>query len=181
MAYTQQQLDALQWLESLLCNDFLPETEERTFETREGYRTVFTGIFTAVTSVKINGKDASYYPAFFDKRNGDFYNSIVLDKAVRGEVVINASWGFTDEDLPADLKRLIDNAYAAISSKKPVKDVKRKKVRNFDITFGDLSDDEVFLKNNAVTIDKYSLCNIGYVRHGRTCKTHRARRCGICF
>lgn len=177
MAYTQQQLDALQWLESLLCNDFLPETGERTFEARKGYRTVFTGVFTDVSSVTVDGVVVPYRPQFFDKRNYDFYNSIVLDEAIDGEVVVTANWGFADNDLPADLKRLMDNAYTAISSKKSVKDTKRKSVRNFDIWYGELSDDEVFLKNNAVTINKYSLCNIGNVQHG---ETHGGRSCNEC-
>ena len=164
MALSQQELNALQWLESLLCNDLVPVTEERVFAPRSGYKTVFTGIFTEVNSVQVNGEDVDYYPAFFDKRNGDYFNSIVLAKEVSGDVTINAKWGFAT--LPADLQRLVDNATKTLTAKYVSKDVKSKRVRNFTISYGDLSDDEVFMKNNATTIAKYSLCGIGQVRHG---------------
>ena len=159
--------EAKQFLESLLCLDFSQDSGERTFTAREGMRTVFTGIFSDVNSVTVNGQAVDYYPAFFDKRNGSFFNSIVLTKAVCGEVVIDADWGF--DKLPADLKKLLANAEAVTSQAYSVKEVKSKRVEDFHITYSDLSDDEAFLKQNAVTINKYSMCHIDYILHGDTC------------
>ena len=158
---------AKQFLESLLCLDFSQDSGERTFTAREGMRTVFTGIFSNVNSVTVGGDAVSYYPAFFDKRNGEFFNSIVLSKPVDGEVVIDADWGFNE--LPADLKKLLANAELVVNQSYSAKEVKSKRVEDFHITYSDLSDDEVFLKQNAVTINKYSMCHIDYILHGDTC------------
>ena len=169
--------EATQMLESLLCLDFTQESGKRVFEAREGYRTVYTGIFTDVSSVTVDGQAVDYYPAFFDKKNGQFFNSIVLKTPVCGEAVVDADWGF--DCLPADLQRMADNAAKVVSQSYSVKDVKSKQVEDFRVTYGDLSDDEVFLKQNAVTINKYSMCNIGYVLNGETCH-HGQRFCYIC-
>ena len=169
--------EAKQFLESLLCLDFSQDSGERTFTAREGMRTVFTGIFSDVSSVTVGGQAVSYHPAFFDKRNGSFFNSIVLDKPVCGEVVVDADWGF--DELPADLKKLLANADKVVSQSYSVKEVKSKRVEDFQITYSDLSDDEVFLKQNAVTINKYSMCNVPYVLHGETCR-HGQRFCSFC-
>ena len=168
--------EAKQFLESLLCLDFSDDSGERTFIAREGMRTVFTGIFSNVNSVTVNGSAVDYYPAFFDKRNGSFFNSIVLSKPVCGEVVIDADWGFNE--LPSDLKKLLANAEAVVNQAYSVKEVKSKRVEDFSVTYSDLSDDEVFLKQNAVTINKYSMCNVPYVLHGDTCR--HGRLCSIC-
>lgn len=164
--------EATQLLESLLCLDFSQDTGERTFTVREGMRTVFTGIFSNVNSVTVGGQPVDYYPAFFDKRNGEFFNSIVLDEAVCGDVVVDADWGF--DALPADLQKLLANADAVVSQAYSVKEVKSKRVEDFQVTYSDLSDDEVFLKQNAITINKYSMCNVPYILHGDTCG-HRIR------
>lgn len=151
--------EAKQFLESLLCLDFSQDSGERTFTAREGMRTVFTGIFSNVNSVTVGGEEVSHYPAFF--------NSIVLTKPVCGDVVVDADWGF--DALPADLKKLLANADAIVSQSSSTKEVKSKRTRTFQITYSDLSDDEVFLKKNAVTIGKYSMCDVPYVLHGDTC------------
>ena len=173
--------EAQQFLEELLCLDVSVQSEEavavaHTFTPREGYRTVFTGIFTDVSSVTVDGKAVTYYPAFFGKRNGDFYNSIVLEEATCEDVVVTATWGFTE--LPADLAKLLTNAGTVVSQSYVTKDVKSKRVEDFQVTYGDLSDDEVFTKQNAVTIAKYSLCNVGNIQHGETC--YHGRFCSVC-
>lgn len=159
--------EATQLLESMLCLDFSNDSGKRVYQGREGYRTVFTGIFSDVNSVTVDGQPVDYYPAFFDKRNGEFFNSIVLENPVCGEVVIDAEWGFNK--LPADLKKLLANADAVVTRTHAIRDIKSKKVEDVTVTYGDLSDDEVFLKQNAVTINKYSMCNVPYTLHGDTC------------
>lgn len=175
---TTQQKQARQMVEELLCLDLAQDTGERTFDAREGYRTVFTGIFSDVSSVTVDGVAVTdYYPAFFDKRNSKFYNSIVFKEEVCGEVIVDADWGFND-CLPADLQALVDKALLIVSQTYSTKDVKSKKVEDFSVVYGDLSDDEVFVKQNALTIRKYSMCDSGYIVNGETC--HHGRFCGIC-
>lgn len=160
--------EAKQWLESLLCLDLSQDSGERTFSPREGMRTVFTGVFSNVLSVTVDGKAVTnYYPAFFNKRSGQFFNSIVFDCPPNCDVVVDADWGF--DKIPADLQRLIDNAEKVISKAYSVKEVRSKKIEDFSVTYSDLSDDEVFMKQNAVTINKYSMCHIPYVLHNRSC------------
>ena len=169
--------EAKMFLEELLCLDFTQDTDERTFSARDGMRTVFTGIFSNVNSVTVDGSAVTnYHPAFFDKRNGQFFNSIVFTTPVHGEIVIDADWGF--DALPKDLQKLISNADKVISQAYSVKEVKSKRVEDFQVTYSDLSDDEVFLKQNAITINKYSMCNVPYILHGDTCR--HGRVCSIC-
>ena len=79
--------EAKQFLEELLCLDLSQDSGERTFTPREGMRTVFTGVFSQINSVTVNGNAVTnYYPAFFDKRNGDYFNSIVFDCPPNTEV-----------------------------------------------------------------------------------------------
>lgn len=162
MAQCSQEAKLL--VEGLLCLDLSQDSGERTFTPREGMRTVFTGIFSNVNSVTVNGQAVDYYPAFFNKRNGDYFNSIVFDCPPNADVVVDADWGF--DTIPADLQRLIDNAEKVVSKAYSVKEVKSKKIEDVYVTYSDLSDDENFMKSNMVTIQKYSMCHIPYVLHG---------------
>lgn len=167
--------------QSLLCMNLAATPGTRAFLIREGYSTVFTDLFKTVSSVKVDGETISsskYYAAFWDNRNLSYNNSLVFDSLSGKEVEITADFGFNP--LPFDLQQLLARAYAqsvAPTAKKNV-DVKRKDVRNFSVTFGDLTTDDVFMRDNAAVINKYSLCNIGYIRHGDICNTHRSRSCG---
>lgn len=164
---TQQEKKARQMVEELLCIEFAQDTGERVFEAREGYRTIYTGIYTDVHSVTVDGLAVDYQKVFFDKKNGKFFNSIVLKTPVCGEVTVDADWGF--DCLPADLQALVNNAVILVSKSASITDVKRKRTEDFDITYGDLSENEVFVNQNSVTIGKYSMCNIGYIVNGATC------------
>jgi hypothetical protein len=176
-------------LEELLCisldaddDSGDPEPEARTFEVREGYSTVFTDIFTDVSEVKVDGVvTTDYYPAFWDRRSADYYNSIALDVCSGKEVEITALWGFAE--IPSDLKLLLARLFANVSKKYAAGggNIKNKKVEDFSVSYGDLTDDQVFLDANARTIRKYNMCNIGYIRHGKTCVTHGRYDCGYCL
>lgn len=176
-------------LEELLCisldvnPDGSGDAEESTqkFDVREGYSTVFTGIFTELTEVKLDGNvTTDYYPAFWDKRSNPYYNSIVLN-APGKTVEITGYWGF--DEVPKDLQLLWAQAFANVSKKYVAGggNVKSKQVEDFRISYGDLTDDEAFVSANQRTIKKYSLCNIGYVLHGETCDLHGVWRCGNCI
>lgn len=175
---TPQETQARQMVEALLCLDLTPAlAQARTFTAREGMRTVFIGLFSSVSSVTVDGEAVTNYsPAFFDKRNGTLFNSLVFTEPVCGEVVVTGNWSAAS--LPADLQRLLDNALLVVNKAYSVKEVESKRVEDFQITYSDLSDDEAFLKQNAVTINKYSMCNESYILHGDTCR--HGRVCSIC-
>ena len=82
-----------------------------------------------------------------------------------------ADWGFTT--YPADLQRLLDNALVVAKKAYTAQEVKSKRIEDFDVTYSDLSTEEAFLKQNAITIRKYSMCNIGNIQHGNVCHNGR--------
>lgn len=171
-------------LEELLCTEISCRNtvEARTFGVREGYRTVFTGVFTEVEEVKVDGTATTdYHPAFWDKRSNAFYNSIVLKEHDGSTVEITATWGF--DSLPNDLKQLWAQLFANVAKKYKAgsANVKSKQVEDFRISYGDLTDDELFINANSRIIQKYRLCDIGFVMHGDVCTTHEVRNCGHCI
>lgn len=170
--------------QDLLCMNLAEDPDSRLFNIRTGYSTVFTDLFKSVSEVKIDGdlvESSEYYTAFWDNRNLSYKNSLVFDNLHGKLVEITADFGF--DPLPLDLQRLLARAYAqsVAPTKKKNTSVKSKRVEDFWITYGDLSEDEEFIKTNSATIKKYSLCNIGYVLHGDTCKLHGRYRCGYCI
>jgi len=169
-------------LETLLCTSIRPATEERTFNLREGYRTAFVDIFTEVTEVKVNGTvqyPTSYSKRQWDKRTGGWFNSLVLADRITSttdEITVNATWGFVDapvEDyaVPSDLQVILAGLFSLITKKNKLDPtVTSKATEDFKISFNaDVDLDEEFYTQYSKTIDKYSLCNIGYVRHGEVC------------
>lgn len=174
-------------LEELLCLqiDCQNVEEERVFDVRDGYSTVFTNIFTEIQEVKVDGvATTDYYPAFWDKRNSPYYNSIVFGSP-HGSTVeviqVTATWGF--DETPNDLNQLWAQLFAnvAVKYKAGKANVKSKQVEDFRITYGGLTDDEAFLNANSRTIQKYRMCDMGFVLHGDVCTTHRERNCGYCI
>lgn len=165
-------------LEQLICSRVTAIAEERIYDTRAGYSTVFTELFTSVTSIEVNGKplEASEYSIRqWDSRNGYWFNSIVFKhKSHReSEVKVNAVWGFDSTTMPSDLQLLYAKLFALVGSmNKGNGNVKSKKVEDFTISFNDNSVYDQFLIDNSSTIQKYSICNVGYVRNGRVCNPY---------
>lgn len=157
-------------LEELLCINLCDnDTGTRVFDIREGYRTVFTDVFTELSKVEVDGQEVTdYTPAFWDRRTNAFYNSIVLDEPKGTKVALTGFWGFNKT--PADLKRLWAIAFSDTAQKYTSGEagVKSKRVEDFDITYGNLSDDDMFIRNNARVISKYQMCNAGYTVSGAT-------------
>lgn len=164
---------AKSYLNSLLCVDSLDSiTEERVFDARNGYSTVFTGYFEGEARVSINGtavESDKFSQRLWDNRNSDYFNSIVFKEALENEEVsITASWGF--DCPPSDLGKLYAQLFVVASTPyKPIGDVKSKRVRNFTINFGDRSDTQLIVDSNLLTINKYALCNIGNIQQGDVC------------
>jgi len=162
-------------LEQLICSRVTAIAEERVYDGREGYSTVFTELFTSITSVEVNGKaleTSEYSKRQWDSRNGYWFNSIVLPHRLRSEaeVVINGVWGFDSDTMPSDLQLLYAKLFALVSSmNKGNGNIKSKKVEDFSITFNENTVYDQFLIDNGSTLRKYSVCNQGYVRSGKTC------------
>jgi len=164
---------AYERLESVICSTVDSIAEERTYDGRDGYSTVFTDIFVEVSSVVVDGKTidpADYSIRQWDKRNASWYNSIVFKDKLCGDavVVIDATWGFAEDTMPADLQLLVAKFFALVSSmNKANGNVKSKKVEDFSISFNDNSVYNQFVIDNAATIRKYSLCDVGKIRSGK--------------
>lgn len=156
------------------------EEEARVFKPRPGMSTIFTDIFSEVSSVTVNGVEVDYTPYFWDKRRSDFYNSVVLDSKTTKNVTITAIWAFNE--LPNDLARLWAQMFVLVSKKYSVgsSNVKSKQVEDFRITLGDMSDTDSFAYENVVTLSKYEMCDIDIVRHGRVCDNHGYLSCNLC-
>lgn len=156
--------------EDLLCMDTSSEEENRTFQSRIGYRTVYVDPFTTITSVTVDGNvidEDRYTIKQNDKFNGTWYNVIEFDAKCTGKnVVVNAEWGF-GETLPVDLQLLLAKLFAQGSTEQTSDSlVKSKKIEDFTVTFKDSATYDEFILTNSSVIDKYSQCDSGYIRHG---------------
>lgn len=170
-------------LQELLCISLVRESGERTFTARDGYNTLFTGIFIEVSGVTVNGETidpSKYHLSFFGDRNKGFYNSIVFDDKLYGQtVVVNAQWGFNT--LPSDLGMFLAELFALAAKPKKTGSVKSKRVEDFQITYGDKTDMGQLIADNDLVVSKYGMCDIYGTRHGSVCATHRIYDCGNCI
>jgi hypothetical protein len=166
---------ARETLDDLLCMTLCDDGDSKTYDVREGYRTLFTDIFTEVTEVKKDGDivDPSKYSVRqWDKRNGSWYNSIVFDTMFTGcdeEVEVTADWGFNS--MPVDLQAVLAGLFGLITKKSSLDtSITSKQVEDFRIAFRtDVDIDTEFEDKYAKTINKYSICDIPNVQHGEVC------------
>lgn len=171
---------ATEHLEELTCSEIAKvaedaEPSERTFGTRDGYRTVWVDPFSSLTSVTIDGKEVDvndYTKKQNDSFNGSWFNIIEFSRRRCGEkIVVNAVWGFAT--VPADLEMLLAQLFNQISvDQKSDGQVKSKKIEDFTVTFKDSVTYQDLLESNAATLAKYSQCNQGVIRHGRVHTLH---------
>jgi hypothetical protein len=160
-------------LEDLLCLSLCGDCGDgtRTYQPREGYRTLFIDPFTSIISVSINDveQDVSKYTVKQnDMYNGGWYNSIEFHYPMNGRynIVVDADWGFGN--IPLDLQLLIARLFAQGSvEQRSDNQVKSKKIEDFTVTFKDGSTFGEFATANQSIISKYSLCNVGRISHGR--------------
>lgn len=153
---------ALETVEELTCLYLKAETAERTYSVRDGYSVVYLDPFTTITSVKVDGDEIEYTPAFWDNQNATVRNSIIIDKEKNyKEVTVSASWV-----IPDDLQALIDKLDTFLATSKSSR-IKSKKVEDFSITLNDKTDMEQFADDNRALINKYSICNVINVTSGK--------------
>jgi len=162
-------------LDSLLCMRLCDDEETRYYDVREGYRTVFTDVFTEVEEVKLDGKVVSpdnYSVRQWDRRNGSWYNAIVFDCRFSErdkEVEVTADWGFYS--MPADLQAVLAGLFSQVTKKNTYDGtIASKQVEDYRISFrADADLDTDFMQKYGDTLAKYSICKVGYVKHGRKC------------
>lgn len=159
-------------LEEILCSSIKEDSGVRYFEPRVGMRTVYLDYFTEIEEVKVGGRvvpKSDYTPMLSGDRNTEVYNSIVFKTAPKGDIEVDAFWGF--DCPPVDLRQVVAQLFA-MSSKRYIaqNNVKSKRNEDFSITFSDNTELEDFVSNNAGTIDKYSLCSLrsGTIISGKT-------------
>lgn len=159
-------------LDNLLCWSPICTDATASYESRYGYRTLWTDPFTSITDVKVDGRTVTDYKiAFNGNFNYPFYNSVVFPYPLNGQTVeITGTWGF--EELPADLGSLVAEIfkmYGRISSGNMAGNVTNKRVEDFSISYGDKSEMDTLVANNSSVISKYSNCqSAGEVSHGET-------------
>lgn len=164
---------ATEYVESLLCFSLCDDGTAKTFKARGGYSTVFTPVYTSIGEVKVNGSITTDFTSyFFDDLNKDYYNSLVFDDQLYSvdTIQVIASWGF--DSIPQDLQQLVAKFFNLVSSGvKADTKITNKKVEDFSISFNvDASAEQTLIEANATTINKYSLCSIGNVQHGKVCE-----------
>lgn len=158
---------ATERLEELLCISLSTKSGERTYETRKGYRTVYVDTFSDIFSVKIDGEEVeTYVTKQNDNLNGSWYNIIEFETKRRGEnITVDATWGF--KSCPHDLELLLAKLFDQGSVEQNTSDVKSKKIEDFSVTYNDRATFDTFVSANSATIQKYSQCDQGVIRHGR--------------
>jgi hypothetical protein len=162
-------------LDSLLCMRLCDDEETKYYDVREGYSTVFTDVFTEVEEVKLDGKVVSsdnYSVRQWDRRNGSWYNAIVFDCRFSErdkEVEVTADWGFYS--MPADLQAVLAGLFSQVTKKNTYDGtIASKQVEDYRISFrADADLDTDFMQKYGDTLAKYSICKVGYVKHGRKC------------
>lgn len=156
-------------LKNLLC--WSPVCDEATapYESRDGYRTLWTDPFTSITDVRVDGSAVTDYKlAFNGNFNYPFYNSVVFPQPLGVQTVeITGTWGF--EELPADLGSLVAEIFkmtGRVNTANLSGNVKSKSVEDFSITHSDRSEMDALASNNSSIIAKYSNCqSAGQVSH----------------
>ena len=157
-------------LENLLCWSPINAEATATYESRDGYRTLWTDPFTSITDLKVDGTAVTGYQlAFNGNFNYHFYNSVVFQTPLNGQTVeLTGTWGF--EELPADLGSLVAEIFkmhGRVNSANLSGNVKSKSVEDFSITYGDGSEMDALASKNSSVIAKYSNCQSALeVQHG---------------
>lgn len=157
---------ALSEASTMLCFDLKDRAPgARTYDTRNGYRTVFIDPFTNITSVTI---DEATITTFIKKQNdsyrGDWFNSLEFDDKLNGDrITVTASWGF--DSLPTDLSALIAGLFGVASQDMLDRTVKSKRIEDFQVQYSEESFRDMVVGKHVATIMKYSQCEKA-IEHG---------------
>ena len=161
---------ARQEMDTLLCY-FGGDDEIRDFDPRCGYRSLFTEPFTEVTSVTIDGEVRTDYTVKqWNSRRGAWFNVIEFDEPMADKTItVEAVWGFNN-CMPAELELLLARLFnlAANGSKVDGRVQSKRLDRSYSVTYRDRTAYQQLVDDHSTTIQKYSLCNVGEIRHGDT-------------
>jgi hypothetical protein len=162
---------ATERLEELLCMQLCGSDDDRTFMSREGYRTLYMDVFTDLESVTIDGNEVDeddYVVKQNDSYSGSWFNSIEFERPLKGKkVVVSADWGF--DTVPVDLQLLLARLFDQGSKEQSDKNVKSKKIEDFTVTYENGKTMDDLANENSSVIQKYSLCSQGQIRSGEIC------------
>lgn len=160
---------ATERLQDLLCMQVCNDEGERTYESRYGYRAVYTDPFTSINSVTVDGTEVAedkYTVMQNGHSNGSWYNVIQFDDKQTGKnIVVDADWGFGT--VPSDLQLLLAKLFAQNSVEQTADNtVKSKKIEDFTVTYRDAATYDEFVTVNQSVISKYRQCDTEQIRHG---------------
>lgn len=151
------------------------DPSERTFDQRDGYRSLYVDPFTSITSIEIGDEDPltgdDYHVAQNDLRNAPWYNTIVFKERMCSSddlVTVNATWGF-GQSLPKDLQLLLARMFMVVANVDTSgKDkVRSKSIEDFSVTYdlGKTTLDRFYEENRRI-IRKYRQLPVGDIAHG---------------
>lgn len=162
---------ANQTLEQLLCTSVCDQDDPKIYDSRVGYSTVFTDIFTDIDEVKVDGEVVEaedYSKRQWDRRNGRWFNSIVFEDRFRypQEIEVSATWGFVT--MPSDLQVVVARLFDLVTKKNKFDPrVSSKRIEDYSVSFKETELDNEFYKQHALVLSKYAQCDIPYIRHGK--------------
>lgn len=154
---------AISKLEALICSKVGYIEEERTFQGRDGMRSVFIGLCSEVKSVKVNSNSVDFATYLGDNAS-QLCDNIVLNKPTRHTDVITVHGGFGLKVIPEELAQVISELFAVklVGGDK----ITSKKVEDFSITYDKTSELDRIIENYKSVLDKYSQCSQITLRSG---------------
>lgn len=160
---------AISKLEALICSKVGYIEEERTFQGRDGMRSVFIGLCSEIQSVKVNSNSVDFATYLGDNAS-QLCDNIVLNKPTKHTDVITVYAGFGLKVIPEELAQVISELFAV----KLAGDDKitSKKVEDFSITYDKTSETDRIIESYKSILDKYSQCSQITLRSGEIRNDH---------
>ncbi|MCJ1965193.1 hypothetical protein [Candidatus Nanosynbacter sp. TM7-057] len=154
---------AISKLEALICSKVGYIEEERTFQGRDGMRSVFIGLCSEVKSVKVNSNSVDFATYLGDNAS-QLCDNIVLNKPTKHTDVITVHGGFGLKVIPEELVQVISELFAVKLAGGDK--ITSKKVEDFSITYDKTSELDRIIENYKSILDKYSQCSQITLRSG---------------
>lgn len=154
---------AISKLEALICSKVGYIEEERTFQGRDGMRSVFIGLCSEIKSVKVNSSPVDFATYLGDNAS-QLCDNIVLNKPTKHTDVITVRAGFGLKVIPEELAQVISELFAVklVGGDK----ITSKKVEDFSITYDKTSELDRIIESYKSILDKYSQCSQITLRSG---------------
>ncbi len=154
---------AISKLEALICSKVGYIEEERTFQGRDGMRSVFIGLCSEVKSVKVNSNSVDFATYLGDSAS-QICDNIVLNKPTKHTDVITVHGGFGLKVIPEELAQVISELFAVKLAGGDK--ITSKKVEDFSITYDKTSELDRIIESYKSILDKYSQCSQITLRSG---------------